>query len=74
MLVSTDISLTYYHLGVVNYLINFEMPCNIGEYLNHLNVTQQKDFPAKCISLFDPSCEMGRVQEILFYLQQNYGE
>ncbi|KRY08118.1 ATP-dependent RNA helicase DBP2 [Trichinella patagoniensis] len=74
MLVSTDISLTYYHLGVVNYLINFEMPCNIGKYLNHLNVTQQKKFPAKCISLFDPSSEMSRVKDIQFYFQQNYGE
>ncbi|KRZ59000.1 ATP-dependent RNA helicase DBP2 [Trichinella nativa] len=74
MLVSTDISLTYYHLGVVNYLINFEMPCNLGKYLNHLNVTEQKEFPAKCISLFDPSCEMNRVKEILFYFLRNYGE
>ncbi|KRZ84493.1 ATP-dependent RNA helicase DBP2 [Trichinella sp. T8] len=74
MLVSTDISLTYYHLGVVNYLINFEMPCNLGKYLNHLNVTQQKEFPAKCISLFDPSCEMSRVKEIQFYFQRNYGK
>ncbi|KRY54610.1 ATP-dependent RNA helicase DBP2, partial [Trichinella britovi] len=74
MLVSTDISLTYYHLGVVNYLINFEMPRNLGKYLSHLNVTQQKDFPAKCISLFDPSCEMSRVNDIQFYFEQNYGE
>ncbi|KRX56608.1 hypothetical protein T09_1888 [Trichinella sp. T9] len=50
------------------------MPCSLGKYLNHLNVTQQKEFPAKCFSFFDPSCEMSRVNDIQFYFQENYGE
>ncbi|KRX13137.1 ATP-dependent RNA helicase DBP2 [Trichinella nelsoni] len=71
MLVSTDISLTYFHLGVVNYLINFEMPLGFTKYLCRLNVTEQKEFPTKCITLFDPSCELKQVKDFQFYFKQN---
>ncbi|KAL1283464.1 ATP-dependent RNA helicase [Trichinella pseudospiralis] len=71
VLVSTDIASSYYNLGVVDYLINYDMAAAIGNYIKRKKLVPRNSASPTCIiTLLNPYVERIQLADLLKILDE----